>query len=296
MNETVTPASDEYEALAPLLPDDFSNPDDDLATVRAKFAEVHGHDPGEGVVVEAAPSGLGVWVRPDGADPHGTIFFVHGGGFVTSDADSYAFYGAALVRATGWQTFIAEYPLAPESVFPSQLDALAEAFAAEVASVEGPVVLMGDSCGGGMAVATAVRSWQVRERAAGIVSLCGWFDLLATGDSAIHPIGRDPFLDPAWLRLRGRDYVGPDGDPAGPEASVVHADLAGLPPLLLHAGQVDRCRSDAEALAERARAAGVSADLTIWPGMPHGFHGMAGVIPEADAALCEVRDWINRLP
>ena len=195
----------------------------------------------------------------------------------------------------GWQVFIADYPLAPESVFPAQLEALADAFVGEISDGGGPVVLMGDSCGGGMAVAVALRAQTVRDRAAGIVSLCGWFDLVATGDSATHPIGRDPFLNPAWLRLRGSDYVGPDGDPAHPEASPIHADLTELPPMLLHAGQVDRCRSDAEVLAERAHAARVSADLKVWPGMPHGFHGMAGVIPEADAALGEIRDWMDRL-
>lgn len=294
MNEVVPRASDEYEALAPLFPDDFSNPTDDVDAVRAKFAAVHGHDPGHGVKVEAAPSGHGVWVRPDAQDRRGTVFFVHGGGFVTSDAMSYAFYGAAVARATGWQTFVADYPLAPESVFPTQIDALAEAFASDVASLEGPVVLMGDSCGGGMAVALAVRDRSVRNRVAGIVSLCGWFDLLAGGRSATRPLGRDPFLNAAWLRLRGRDYVGSDGDPAHPEASVMHADLAGLPPILLHAGQVDRCRSDAEHLAARAADAGVAIDLRVWPAMPHGFHGMAGVIPEADAALLEVRDWLDR--
>ncbi len=295
MTGSVPRASAEYEGLAPLFPDDFSDPGDDLDAVRAKFAAVHGHDPGPGVVVESAPSGKGVWVRPEAHEPRGTVFFVHGGGFVTSDAASYSFYGAAVVRATGWQTFIAEYPLAPESVFPAQLEALAEAFAADVAAVDGPVVLMGDSCGGGMAVALAIRERPVRTRASGIVSLCGWFDLLATGASATHPLGRDPFLDPDWLRRRGRDYVGSDGDPAHPEASVVHADLVDLPPMLLHAGQVDRCRSDAEAVAMRAAVAEVAVDLRIWPAMPHGFHGMAGVIPEADAALREVRDWLDRV-
>lgn len=295
MTDIVPPGSPEYESLAPLFPDDFSDPADDVDAVRAKFEVVHGHDPGPGVTVEAAHSGHGVWVRPEHHEPNGTVFFVHGGGFVTSDAMSYAFYGAAVVRATGWQTFIADYPLAPESVFPTQLGALAEAFMAEVATLDGAVVLMGDSCGGGMAVALAIRETSVCDRVGGVVSLCGWFDLLARGESATDPVGRDPFLDPEWLRRRGRDYVGPDGDPAHSEASVVHADLTGLPPMLLHAGQVDRCRSDAELLAERATAADVSVDLRIWPAMPHGFHGMAGVIPEADAALREVRDWLDRL-
>ena len=290
--------SDEYEALAPLLPDDFSDPDDDLETVRAKFEEVHGHDPGSGVVVEAASSGQGVWVRPEGDRSRGTIFFVHGGGFVTSDADSYAFYGAMLARTTGWQVYVADYPLAPESLYPTQLDALSTAFATDVAGHAGPVVLMGDSCGGGMAVSVALRDGDVRDRALGIVSLCGWFDLLAEGESATDPIGRDPFLDAAWLRRRGRDYVGPGGDPARPDVSVLRADdedLARLPPLLLHAGEVDRCRSDAERLAARAAAVGVVVEQRTWPEMPHGFHGLSGIVPEADAALAEVRSWLDRL-
>ena len=295
MSEDLPLASAEYEALAPLFPDDFSDPDDDIDAVRAKFEVVHGHDPGEGVIVEPSSSGLGVWVRPEAGEPAGTVFFVHGGGFVTSDAASYGFYGASVARATGWQVFVAEYPLAPESIFPTQLEALIEAFATEVSALAGPVVLMGDSCGGGMAVALAVREARVRDRADGIVSLCGWFDLLARGESATSPLGRDPFLNPAWLRRRGRDYVGPTGDPAHPQASVLHADLAGVPPMLLHAGEVDRCRSDAETLAERAGAAGVPVELRIWPAMPHGFHGMAGVIPEADAALGEVSDWLAHL-
>ena len=303
MTELPVRGSDEYEALAQLLPDDLSDPGDDLEAVRAKFDEVHGHDPGPGVVVEAAPSGLGLWVHPEGGGSAGTVFFVHGGGFVTSDAASYAFYGALLARATGWSVFVADYPLAPESVFPAQLDALSQAFATDVAAprgagVDGPVVLMGDSCGGGMAVSLAMRDRVVADRSLGIVSLCGWFDLLADGDSATDPVGRDPFLDPAWLRLRGLDYVGPEGDPSHPGVSVLHApeeDLARLPPLLLHAGQVDRCRSDAERLAARARAAGVTVELRVWPAMPHGFHGLAGVVPEADAALGEVRSWLERM-
>lgn len=297
MTRTPARGSDEYEALAPLLPDDFSDPDDDLDAVRAKFAEVHGHDPGAGVVVERASSGRGLWVRTEDGTPRGTVFFVHGGGFVTSDAASYAFYGAMVARATGWQVFVAEYPLAPESVFPTQLEALSTAFGADVADRDEPVVLMGDSCGGGMAVALAIRDGRVRDRTLGIVSLCGWFDLAAGGESATDPVGRDPFLHPEWLRRRGRDYVGPGGHPAHPEASVVHAaddDLARLPALLLHAGEVDRCRSDAERLAARASAAGVPVEQRTWPAMPHGFHGLSGVVPEADAALADVRAWLDR--
>lgn len=291
--------SEEYRQLAELLPDDFSDPTDTIAEVREKFDLVHGHEPGPGVTVEERSDG--VWVRPEAGASGGrpVVFFVHGGGFVTSTAASYAFYGAHLVRACDVDVFIPEYRLAPETVFPGQLDDLAAAYRSLAEDgLAASSVFMGDSCGGGMALSTLIAA---RDEGlplpAGFVALCGWFDMEATGESAVAPLGRDPFLDPAWLRLRARDYVGPGGDVRSAAVSPLHACLADLPPALLQAGAVDRCRSDAERLADRWTSAGGDVQLAITPGMPHGFHGLAGVIPEADAALAQVSDFIRaRVP
>ena len=288
-------ASHEYTQLAELLPDDFSNPADSLAEVRAKFDVVHGHDPGPGVELEYGEDGI--WVRPTGVESDAVIFFVHGGGFVTSPAASYTFYGANLARACDVGVFVAEYQLAPETLHPRQLGELVAAYERLLGSHDASsIVFMGDSCGGGMALATLVEARAGGlELPGGFVGLCGWFDLEATGESAIDPVGRDPLLNVEWLRLRGRDYVGPDGDPAAPTASPLHADLSGLPPMLLHAGAVDRCRSDAVRVAERVRSSGGEVELRIFDGMPHGFHGLVGAIPEADDALGEVAGFVARV-
>jgi monoterpene epsilon-lactone hydrolase len=289
-------ASEEYRQLAELLPDDFSNPMDTLDEVRAKFELVHGHDPGPGVHVEEVRDG--VWVRPADRDgPRPTVFFVHGGGFVTSPAASYAFYGANIVRACSTDVLVAEYRLAPETTHPGQLEDLVAAYERLIGDHEpSSIVFMGDSCGGGMALAALVVA---RDRGlplpAAFVGLCGWFDLEATGESAVSPIGRDPLLNVDWLRLRGGDYVGTEGDLAAPTASPLHADLSGLPPALLHAGAVDRCRSDAERVGAKIIEAGGSAEVKIWSGMPHGFHGLVGVIPEAEEAFGEVNAFLARV-
>lgn len=289
-------ASEEYQQLAVFLPDDFSNPDDTLEEVRAKFDQVHGHDPGPDVVVETVADG--VWVRPDSDEgPRPIVFFVHGGGFVTSPASTYTFYGANIARACSADVFVAEYRLAPETVHPGQLDDLLAAYERLIADHDpASIVFMGDSCGGGMALSTLIVA---RKRGlqlpAGFVSLCGWFDLEATGESAVAPLGRDPLLNVEWLRKRGRDYVGPMGDPAAPTASPLHADLSGLPPSLLHAGAVDRCRSDAERVGENMNEAGGTVEVVRWSGMPHGFHGLVGVIPEAAEALAEVEAFVSHV-
>ena len=286
-----------------LVPPDFSDPADSLPEIRAKFEMVHGLDPGDGVVVD--PGEHGVWVRPaDGPADDRTerwplddrrVLFVHGGGFVTSPAASYAFWGAHVARSCGIETLIAEYRLAPETVFPGQLHDVAAAHDALLAAGVEPhrIIFMGDSCGGGMALATMLlQRANGRPMPGAFVGLGGWYDLEATGVAA--PAG-DPFVDPDWLRLRARDYVGARGDPADPLASVVHADLTGLPPMLLQTGEVDPCRPGGEVVARHAERDGVAATVDIVPAVAQGFQGMAGVVPEADAAWSRVRAFVDRV-
>jgi epsilon-lactone hydrolase len=124
------------------------------------------------------------------------------------------------------------------------------------------------------------------------VAHCGWFDLEVSGDSAKNPVGADPFVNAEWIRQRGRDYLGPSGDPRASLASPIHADLAGLPPLLLQTGQMDTLRDDAVRLAARAGSKGTGVTLEIWPGMIHGFLGMHGAIPEAAWAVRHVAEFV----
>lgn len=56
--------SEEYEGIVALIPPDFSNPDDSLAEIRAKFDFVHGQPVGDGVVVEEHPSDSGSDPKP----------------------------------------------------------------------------------------------------------------------------------------------------------------------------------------------------------------------------------------
>ncbi|MEM7139729.1 MAG: alpha/beta hydrolase fold domain-containing protein [Actinomycetota bacterium] len=288
-----TRGSDEYEAILEFIPSDFSNPADSLEEIRAKFDLVHGQPVGDGVLVEEHP--LGLWVRPQADHDDRVVLFAHSGGFVTSTAAMCAFWAAVVARECGLGVFVVEYSLAPETVFPTQLDELVAAHEMLLADGHDPTrtLFMGDSCGGGMALATMVRQRESgRPLPAAFVGFGGWYDLLAEDVSAVD--NEDPFVDPDWMRLRARDYVGPDGDPAHPHASVVNADLAGLPPMLLQTGEVDPCLPGARLLAARADAP-VTIDVVL--AVAQGFQGMGTHIPEVAAAWATVRAWVDeRVP
>jgi acetyl esterase/lipase len=291
-------ASREFHAALEQFPKGLAVPGDTYEEVRRKFAPAHGHDPGPDVAVEEARYGgvSGVWVGKKGEAPERVLFFVHGGAFVSCPARTYPFYAAWLVRAADARAFIVDYRLAPEHRFPAALDDCAAAYQGLIRRLDPQrIAFVGDSCGGGIAVATLLR---LRDAGAPLpacaVSLCGWFDLEASGESATSPVGEDRFVHPVWIRERARDYLGPDGNPRDPHASPIHADLRGLPPLFLQAGQVDVLRDDSVRLAARAGRAGTAVTLEIWPEMIHGFQGMHGFCPEAAAAIRSAAEFVKR--
>jgi epsilon-lactone hydrolase len=89
-----------------------------------------------------------------------------------------------------------------------------------------------------------------------------------------------------------RRYLG-DEDPRNPLASPFYADLSGLPPLLIHVGNDEVLLDDSRRLAERARAAGVTVDLKIWPVVPHAWQLFYPMLPEARQSIHEASIFLN---
>ncbi len=88
-------------------------------------------------------------------------------------------------------------------------------------------------------------------------------------------------------------YLPPGTDVRDPLVSPLYADLAGLPPLLLHVGQNEVLRDDSIRLAERARAAGVTVVLKVWPIVPHAWQ-LFPILPEARKSVDETADFLRR--
>ena len=89
-----------------------------------------------------------------------------------------------------------------------------------------------------------------------------------------------------------RTYLGRDIDPANPAVSPLDADLAGLPPIHIQAGDADITRDDALTLHERATAAGVACSMHVWPGMFHHFQVFAA-LPESALSLGEMAAFVH---
>ena len=90
----------------------------------------------------------------------------------------------------------------------------------------------------------------------------------------------------AGLYLNGKD-------PKSPLASPLHADLHGLPPVLVQVGTAETLLDDSVRIAEKMHAAGVDVRLAIWPNMLHVFPLFAPVLSEGRDGCVEIGTFIR---
>lgn len=84
-----------------------------------------------------------------------------------------------------------------------------------------------------------------------------------------------------------------DGDRRDPLAAPLHADLSGLPPLLIIVGTAETLLDDAVRLHEKAESAGVDSTLEIWEDMVHIWPWFAPFLPEGQQAMEQMGDFIK---
>ncbi|GAB3256100.1 alpha/beta hydrolase [Nocardioides dilutus] len=231
--------------------------------------------------------------RPaDPAGPLPALVYFHGGGFVVGSLDLYDADCRRIAAEVGAVVVSVDYRLAPEHPFPAPLEDCYAALlwvaenAAELGVDPDRIGVGGESAGGGLAAGVSLLA---RDR--GGPRLCLQFlgipeldDRLETGsmralgiDSPITTIANgeiswDSYLGPG---VRGTDLVSPYAAPARA------TDLAGLPPALVTAYELDALRDEDVAYAQRLLSAGVPTELHVYPG---AFHACTWL---ADVGICQ---------
>ena len=234
------------------------------------------------------------WLIPEDIDSERVMLFLHGGGFCSGSVDSHRAFAGRLARKLRMRTLHLTYRLAPEDPFPAGLDDCVAAYRWLLASgvSAANLVIAGNSAGGGLAVSTALVLRDAGEASPhSVVCFSPTVDLALTG-SSVRSNGRRDLLTPALLQEVSKWYLAGQ-DPYTPLISPLHADLHGLPPMLVLAGDHELLLDDALSLASRAREAGVEVTLRIWPGLIHTFEQLT-LLPECHQAMAQVETFLNR--
>jgi acetyl esterase/lipase len=249
--------------------------------------------PARHVEIQSGTAGgvAGDWLLPRTAKSSATILYLHGGGYCAGSPATHRALTSRFARAAALPVFAAAYRLAPEHSFPAAIDDAAAAYRSLIE--KGPVVIAGDSAGGGPALATALA---LRERQAkapdALVLFSPWVDVTPPANSVPAPKG-EAVLSSAMLNACARHYLAGQ-DAMAPLASPIYADLRALPPTLIQAGTDEMLHGQAVRLHDALRDAGVAVGCEIVPERWHVFQLHAGMLPSADAAIARAAEFISR--
>ena len=216
-------------------------------------------------------SGEWVWA-PEADDSTGVVLVLHGSGYLVCSARTHRGFASHLSEYSGMPTFAIDYRLAPEHPFPAAEDDAYAAYRWLLSQGHDPakIVIAGDSAGGHLAVAVALRLRSEGLPAPAALALFGpLIDPLYRAPIADARTRRQP-LDPRTAARAIALYVG-DHDADDPRLCLLNAELSGLPPIQIHYGSREVMRADAEAFTAQVVAVGGRCDEQMWPGLMHGY-------------------------
>lgn len=242
---------------------------------------------------------LHLYKPADAAGPLPVILYLHGGGFVLGDAETYALQSARIALECSALVVFVEYRLSPEHPFPAAVeDALAAvdwvlAEAANHAGDPAYFVLMGDSAGANLSIAL-MRHYKQQRLFRAVCLLYPLVDArpylgLASRLGSDREFATGYYLEFAETEYFAKAYL-PEPEMATDTrvSPVLATDIDGLPPILFYAAENDVLRDQGRFFVEQLKAAGNDVRYRCFDGLIHNFMQHAGISKASDAAFLEV--------
>lgn len=223
----------------------------------------------------------GWWCRPVDAAPGRAVLFLHGGCYVLGSAIAYRGLASQIANRAGAATFVADYRLAPEQPFPAAFEDAGRVLDGLSAEGFGDVAVVGDSAGGGLALAV------LASRQAGVVAaavLSPWLDLSLSGETLESRSEVDPILSRDALQQGAEQYLR-EANARDPRASPLWGDLSALPPVRIDVGSEEVLLDDSIRFERAASAGGNTCEVHVWNGMVHVFPSNVAMLKAAPEAL-----------
>jgi epsilon-lactone hydrolase len=249
------------------------------------------HLPIEAVEAEGVK---GCWFVPRTTADASVVLYLHGGGYAFSIRahDNLIAFVALAAQA---KTFALDYRLAPEYPFPAQLEDAQVAYHWLLSSGVAPerIVIAGDSAGGNLALALLLALRDAQQPLPRlVVCLSPWTDM----DCSSRSLKENEAYD--WIEQRmvvqWARWFCRETDPENHLVSPVHADLRGLPPIYIQAGDAELLIDMIREFTGKAKAQGACVCLEEWKHMNHVFQAYGPITQQSKEALQRIAEVIEQ--
>jgi acetyl esterase len=243
--------------------------------------------------------------RPDRGPTAGlapALVYLHGGGWTLFSLDTHDRVMREYAHRAGVIVVGIDYALSPEAKFPKALEQTVgavewlHAHGDELAIDCARLAVGGDSAGGNLAIATALK---LRDGGKGALLRAILLSYAAVDSEcspeAVEQYGGEAFMLTAEeMRQFWVNYLASADQASDPYACPARADLRGLPPVFLGIPECDVLAEQNVAFAAALRAAGVETEAVVYPGATHSFLEAVSIARTAERALQEGSAWLQR--
>lgn len=216
----------------------------------------------------------------------GVIIYLHGGCYIYGNINNYCTIPVQISNTTGLKVLSVNYSLAPENPFPKAIEDVQNIYEylIEEGYTSDQIVIVGDSAGGGLALATVIK---LRDLKADLPAALGlfspWVDLTLKGDTIETLKDFDNVLSKRQLEGAAKIYAEKQ-ELTNPLISPVFADLKNCPPMMILAGGREILLSDSINLARRANLDNTIVNFIVWDKLDHVF-AVDSTLPESKEAI-----------
>lgn len=224
------------------------------------------------------------------SDKH--ILYLHGGAYVQNFVSQHWKFLTLLVEQTHCTITAPDYPLAPKHTYLDAFKMVIPVYKEMISNLKSTIILMGDSAGGGFALALAQKmSLEKIAQPTQIILLSPWLDLTLQNPEIKNIDLRDPFLGITGLLKVARIYAG-NSRTDNFMLSPINGPLDQLGDISIFIGSNDIFAADTRKFNSLVRAKGIKINYREYQGMVHVW--MLLSFRESRQAQKEIIDLIRK--
>lgn len=183
------------------------------------------------------------------------VFYLHGGSYVAELSKTHWKFLEEFTQEIAATVIVVDYPLAPQYHYTDVFQMITPLYQEVVKKVKPEnLIVMGDSAGGGMALALVEKIGQENMKKPGkTILISPWLDVTMKNPEIRKVQEKDKMLNAESLKIAGISYAGDEKETENYLVSPIYGPIESLENIVIYTGTYDILNPDVHKLQEMAR-------------------------------------------